>query len=251
MDMIGNMWILAIAAIEIMGTPEARIYSSSFLRYLGPDEWEDVRNGFQALLGCERPVNSPDELSYMRTYWDTSAAALAEIPGTDQSHSCNSITSYGFGFTTDDPWFPKYCYWLVICPRALAYRTGLRPFDCNLLQSRRMSSNLLSGGQMMLHEMMHWQYISEKAMHTGVALGDAGIKDWNTDSRDPNAIPPNGYGPYNAMLVNKLRRRGSQNPDNYTWFAYESYLLQDKPGQCGGSAMNPPLTGFGIPIPPW
>jgi hypothetical protein len=101
---------------------------------------------------------------------------------------------------------------------------------------------------MKLHEMMHWKNISEKAVKAGSGRIDSGIRDWNSDPKDPNAVPTNGYGPYNAMLVNTVQGRGSQNPDNYSWFAYGSYLLQDKPGQCGGNAMNPPLRYFSDPV---
>jgi hypothetical protein len=68
MDMMGQMWTLAIAAIESMGTLEACIYSSSFLRYFTRDKWEDVRAGFKALIRFACPINGPDELQYMRIY---------------------------------------------------------------------------------------------------------------------------------------------------------------------------------------
>lgn len=50
------------------------------------------------------------------------------------------------------------------------------------------------------------------------------------------------------MSVNKIHGGGAQNADNYPWFAYEAYLLQDKPGQGGGEAMEPSLKGFDDPI---
>ena len=248
MDMMGQMWALAIAAVQSLGTPEAPVYSSSFLRYFAPDEWADVRDGFRALLGpiCDRSINGPDELKFVRIYWDTGPVAFAEMPGMVPEASCASNPDgYGAGTGSGSGVQDDWRYWIVICPNVLDVKTVFNPFDCNLLADRRMSIDLITHGQMMLHELMHWPYISVKAVKDNI------IADWNTDRImglpvDPNAVPRSGYGPYNAMLVNKLHGRGSQNLDNYAWFALESYLLQVRHGQCGGE-LDPPLTYFEDP----
>ena len=201
MKMMGDMWELALAAFESLGTPEAPIYSSSFLRYFRVEEWGGVRDGFRALLGpdCDGKVEGPDQLRLVRIYWDTGAAAFAEVPDMKPAHACENIPD-GYGFGTNENEDPEldpltdFRYWLVICPQALEYRTVLRPFDCSLLEFRSMYRELLTGGQMMLHEMMHWPYIALKARKPG------GIWDWNTheiaeEPLDPDAVPLSGYGP--------------------------------------------------------
>lgn len=250
MDMMGQMWTLAIAAVQALGPPEAPIYTSSFLRYFTVEEWPDVRDGFKALLGpiCDKSINGPDELKFVRIYWDSGPVAMAEIPGMVPAQSCASHPEgYGVG-TNIFPWqMNDWRYWIIMCPNVLDVKIVLDPFDCNLLVDRKMGRNLQTQGQMMMHELMHWPYISVKAVKANI------IKDWNTDDvngllADPNAVPRSGYGAYDAMLVNKLHGRGSQNPDNYAWFALESYLLQVRYGQCGGQ-LDPPLTYFEDPNP--
>lgn len=247
------MWTLAIAAVERMGPPEAPIYSSSILRDFEEREWTDIRDTFKPLIGTDCPINGPDELQLVRICWDTSSAGFAEVPGMNPSYACESFPGhYGFGTkNVDDPNLQPdiYHYWIILCPAALTYKTEFDSFDCSILEpSRAMHDSFLNGGQMILHELIQWPYISDKAVK-----GGSGVRDWNTDPEtgqpiDPLETPLTGYGPFEAWAVNRFQGRGSENLDNYAWFAYESHLLQDKHGSCGGEAMDTPLWDFGDPL---
>ena len=66
-----------------------------------------------------------------------------------------------------------------------------------------------------LHEFLHWEYLTSEL---GYQIGD-----WNSPAV-PNALPPNGYGPYNCQLVGANGEEFSlRNADNYVWYALEVY----------------------------
>lgn len=99
----------------------------------------------------------------------------------------------------------------------------------------------------MLHEIVHWQYIGYRG------LKSTWIKDWGNDPVTGQEIyppldPQKGYGPYSSMQINKRYGRGSENADNYAWYALEAYVLQEKHGQCGGQ-LQPPLRQLNDPLP--
>jgi hypothetical protein len=72
----------------------------------------------------------------------------------------------------------------------------------------------------MLHEMTHWERV------VGHLSGEH-IEDFGIPPLTPITNPPNGYGPYNAMMMNRNGCSSIKNADSYAKFALEPWLLKN------------------------
>jgi hypothetical protein len=128
----------------------------------------------------------------------------------------------------------------IFCSRAVSYETGARGIYCNRLTDRCMKWGYLNPGMMMLHELVHWNYIGNKAIEDMIVY---------LKQTDKTKEPSRGYEPWNAIQVNKIYGTGSYNADNYAWYAMEAFLLQNPaPYGCGGNKLDPPLGYFVDPM---
>ena len=94
------------------------------------------------------------------------------------------------------------------------------------------SSNvMLPTGGVVLHEFLHWEYLTSGALGLNDQREPQSIRDWNYPP-EPNVSPPDGYGPNNCAL---LRARGDSAPllnaDSYVWYALEAFWRKACPGK--------------------
>lgn len=235
--MMGEMWMLALAAKDGMGTQESP--SNSYLRYFDNGDWCAVRTAFDTLLGGEtKPIDGPPELSHVTLYFKDEYIHKA-IPNIPRDGDCNkNPTKFAHAFTPQD--IEDNYHMVAICMEHLAdMNFGLDAFNCEEIPTNRaIHPDLITPGTVMMHEMMHWNFVGRTALQKKI-----------TDFQPPTGeSPENGYGPYNAMQINKLGEGSAMNADNYAWFALEAFLLRDDTLGCGGTKLDPPLLSFNDPV---
>lgn len=94
----------------------------------------------------------------------------------------STLSGYMNAFTTDER-----RAWIVICDRTFhSWRPNLDAVRCEDLDDVA-SLKMMTPGSVNLHELMHWRRLTRMVMPHDIG-------DWNV-AEDPNADPPNGYGP--------------------------------------------------------
>jgi hypothetical protein len=117
---------------------------------------------------------------------------------------------------------------LVLCSQLFTWRPpykldGLR---CDHDIGAFAFQNWMQPAGTYLHEFTHFEHLMIPAV---------GIRmiDW---MGSPDFLPVSGYGSYNSMMLNKIRKVGYINADSYAWFV-------DMKIECG----RPSLTFAGLP----
>ena len=96
---------------------------------------------------------------------------------------------------------------MVLCPQVFVqYPRPLHEWDCDHIPEAA-TPEIVTLGSVMLHEIMHWNAITLKAVpQIPLRVGDYGVAVGGVQL--PNdGVPPDGYGPYNAMMLNRNRER--------------------------------------------
>ena len=198
--------------------------SLSFYRYFSEEDAGDVLNMFSTILGGKgfgpdevTQVDRPLSILYgsQRSVWDKKDLCLAS-----PEFDC-WFNNWGR--------YPNGAPFMVLCPQAfLHHPRPLLDWDCDDMPDTA-TREIVTLGSVMLHELTHWNAITLKAApQIPLRVGDYGIALGGV--RVPNdGMPPDGYGPYNAMMLNRNRGRGwgtdkqpYQNADNFMWFALET-----------------------------
>lgn len=123
---------------------------------------------------------------------------------------------------------------MVMCPYAVEAQNSQNLFDMTCEQvGTVVSYDMDSLASIIFHDFLYLLCMTNLVM-------SAAILDWNSDNKVPNANPPNGYGPYNAMEINRLSDPSPideetavayplYNADNYVYFALEVFWRQKCP----------------------
>lgn len=199
--------------------------TASFYRYFSEEHARDVFNVFSYVLG--RRGYGPDEVT--QPDWPLSILYGSQRSVWDRVGNCVAKPGFVCWFSN---WgrYPSGAPYMVLCPQLFTrYPRPLLGWDCDHVPEAANGA-IITIGTMMLHEITHWNALTLKAAPQiplrvadyGYALGGV---------RVPNdGMPPDGYGPYNAMMLNRNRGRGRgtdkqpyQIADSFMWFALESY----------------------------
>ena len=119
---------------------------------------------------------------------------------------------------------------MLLCPPAfITLRKRLLEWTCEELPDA-VTSGMATLSSLMLHEVTHWNILTlRSAPAFDLRVNDYGF-GLNGQTIPTDGMPPNGYGPYNAMMLNRNRARGlaedkqpTRNADSWMYFALESY----------------------------
>ena len=212
--------------------------TSSFYRYFSEEHARDVFNVFSYILG--RHGYGPDEVT--QPDWPLSILYGSQRSIWDRVDNCVTKPDFTCWFSN---WgrYPTGGPYMVLCPQLFPrFPRPLFDWDCDHVPEAA-TGEILTVGTLMLHEITHWNILTLKAapeiplrvVDYGYELG--GVRASN------DGMPPDGYGPYNAMMLNRNRGRGQgaskqpyQNADNFMLFALESYFLD----KCKREFKDPP-----------
>jgi hypothetical protein len=226
------MWKLALAALKAIDPP-----TTSFYRYFKDKDLCTVKKAFNTVLGPRHWFGPEDMGKYLWCSYDASVF----WPEPTFENWCRTRSPQASYFVQIEPerWEKEGGYAeMILCAKLFSGKAGFQlshdKTDCNTLGDFARLS-WFSPGVSILHEFLHWDYYMKARI-------EHSIDDWN-DKAKAKVDPPDGYGPYYAMMLNKNghEKGAAYNADNYAWFALESYLWQKcQPKLVGGGWEDPP-----------
>lgn len=178
--------------------------SSSLGRYFDPSEVDDVKKVYQAILGPTGWFGPPEMKDGALTVAYDMTTVLPP-DGILPHPGCDDGTT--LAYMGDNPEVPRMQ--ITLCKTVFTYRSpyALDDLDCAMVGNFAFQ-NWLSIGASFLHEFTHWRKIMVPILGTET-IDFKGDDVW---------LPVTGYGSYNSMLVNKFRKEGKKNADNYVWY---------------------------------
>ena len=267
---IVDMWLLCEVALGSIGCTGQE--SSSFLSYFSANDRETVVAVYKTILSGfrqqDQAIQNPEFKNSFAIYYNNgetpqpgSVAASDEDDG-NHLHCGTAPVVLGAGPSPVQAHSSEFLgpiasdlndlrFETVICEVALETKSFLAKLDCGSVGAEagyRVSSGVEVLGAVLLHELTHWcrviglQASGYSDCHDRTASGEhVGIIDWNSQVKDPGIDPLNGYGPYNAMQINRLHGMGAINADNYVWFAMEALLSSQCADELVVADFNDPL----------
>lgn len=182
----------------------------SYFRYFNASELQDVQKVYSAILGPQFHGSPLVEEGRLHVNYKETMTPPEEGPNPCDSNVSAWFRQLEFGGNQSQ---------IVLCPAMfLEWHT---PCVADAIACENVGSYASRGwdsmASVMLHEFAHWAGTMDA--NVGFVAGD-----WQGD--DTTSYPTDGYGPYNAMMVNVMARGGSRNADNYKVFAQEAYYHQ-------------------------
>jgi hypothetical protein len=230
----GEIMLLARAAL--MGLCQR---NRAFERYFQESEADNVRKVFAYILGNgwgPREVANPAWPLHV-IYANAPPPGMAYNPC--QNSIWTNLNAVTWNWRTDQKGIA-----ILLCPRLFVeYPRTLLDWDCDHIPAYAIES-IATRGSILLHEFVHLNVLTFPA--AGIRVLDYGLDFWGKKI-PKDGLPVDGYGPYNAWVLNnnanKADKQPSLNADSYMWFALESYWSQ----QCNGDFTDPRPDGASAP----
>lgn len=131
--------------------------------------------------------------------------------------------------------FPNTMAWMSLCEIFWSLPPLVKLSCEGVRRAGHDSYYMASGGSSILHEMVHYRYLTSQVPNFDTEIGPwpNRIEDFEAPS---GVSPKDGYGPqFASQLVGLGDGVAKNNADNYAWYATTAYWREN----CDGMVLNP------------